>query len=145
MDSDMSFLYGAAGGGVVGAVVFVLACVAVFYLKRLLEERDRLAAERDAALRKEVADVSGDLKRHLGEDSPKTTDIQLKNILGQLEKFGNKMDRQAEQRQIMDLRIENRLSSLERGLEEAGNFTKNLYGSMQKIRDDKREGKTSHG
>ena len=38
-----------------------------------------------------------------------------------------------------ELRIENRISKLENAVSESKNFTQNLYGSMQKLRDQSYE------
>lgn len=77
---DMSFLYGACGGGVVGVLMVIFGCFVYTYFKRVLAERDRLLVEQSAARDKRITDVSDKLDKHIAEDNPKALSVKLDAI-----------------------------------------------------------------
>ena len=79
------------------------------------------------------------MDQHIAEDNPAGQRTTLENLSKLLNKLSDKLDAQSEQRHNMELRIENRISKLENAVSESKNFTQNLYGSMQKLRDQNYE------
>lgn len=77
---DLSFLYGAAGGGVVGVIAFIAGSLAIVYFKRLLAERDKLAENR-------MLNIEIKLEKHLDSDRSEVIFSELKGISGNIEKM----------------------------------------------------------
>lgn len=88
---DMSFLYGATGGGVVGVIAAVLGWIMMSNFQRILAERDRLAEARlhkiesditslGSKIETKTAEVDKKLASHTEKDNPELVAEQLKNL-----------------------------------------------------------------
>lgn len=139
MSDVYSMIYGAVGGGVVGVIAAVMGGVAINYVKRLIAERDKLAEDQRMAMKSSIEKLERKMDQHIAEDNPAGQRTTLENLSKLLNKLSDKLDAQSEQRHNMELRIENRISKLENAVSESKNFTQNLYGSMQKLRDQSYE------
>ena len=127
-------LSAAGGGGVVGALVLSLY---KHSLKQEQEQREadrreraalsekleRLENEKFAALQKKVDD-------HLEADKPGEVALQFRHLNGTLTKLTDKLDKVAED-----------VTALKTESKENKDFTRNLYNSMQKLREEVYRGK----
>lgn len=84
----------------------------------LVQKLERLENEKFASLRKKLED-------HLAEDKPGEVALQFRHLNGTLLKLGDKLDKVAED--VTTLKAESK---------ENKDFTKNLYNSMQKLREE---------
>ncbi len=104
---DMSFLYGACGGGVVGVVMVIFGCFAYAYFKRVLAENDQLLAAKNAATDKQINDLSGKLENHIKEDRSQELLNEMKHVNGTLEKLTAQVERALEKNSEQSAKIEN--------------------------------------
>ncbi|AVM44479.1 hypothetical protein [Victivallis lenta] len=84
----------------------------------LVQKLERLENEKFASLQKKLED-------HLAEDKPGEVALQFRHLNGTLLKLGDKLDKVAED--VTTLKAESK---------ENKDFTKNLYNSMQKLREE---------
>ncbi len=84
----------------------------------LVLKLERLENEKFASLQKKLED-------HLAEDKPGEVALQFRHLNGTLLKLGDKLDKVAED--VTTLKAESK---------ENKDFTKNLYNSMQKLREE---------
>ena len=84
----------------------------------LVQKLERLENEKFASLQKKLED-------HLAEDKPGEVALQFRHLNGTLLKLGDKLDKVAED--VTMLKAESK---------ENKDFTKNLYNSMQKLREE---------
>lgn len=89
----------------------------------LVQKLERLENEKFASLQKKLED-------HLAEDKPGEVALQFRHLNGTLLKLGDKLDKVAED--VTTLKAESK---------ENKDFTKNLYNSMQKLREEVYRGK----
>lgn len=89
----------------------------------LVQKLERLENEKFASLQKRLED-------HLAEDKPGEVALQFRHLNGTLLKLGDKLDKVAED--VTTLKAESK---------ENKDFTKNLYNSMQKLREEVYRGK----
>ena len=104
---DMSFLYGACGGGVVGVVMVIFGWFAYAYFQRVLAERDQLLAAKNAATDKQINDLSGKLETHIKEDRSQELLNEMKHVNGTLEKLTAQVERALEKNSEQSAKIEN--------------------------------------
>lgn len=84
----------------------------------LVQKLERLENEKFASLQKKLED-------HFAEDKPGEVALQFRHLNGTLLKLGDKLDKVAED--VTTLKAESK---------ENKDFTKNLYNSMQKLREE---------
>lgn len=84
----------------------------------LVQKLERLENEKFASLQKKLED-------HLAEDKPGEVALQFRHLNGTLLKLGDKLDKVAED-----------VTTLKSESKENKDFTKNLYNSMQKLREE---------
>lgn len=89
----------------------------------LVQKLERLENEKFASLQKKLED-------HLAEDKPGEVALQFRHLNGTLLKLGDKLDKVAED--VTTLKAESK---------ENKDFTRNLYNSMQKLREEVYRGK----
>lgn len=114
------------GGGVVGALVVALVRHS---LAKDQAERAALAAQVARLENEKFKHLSDKVEEHLRLDNPGVVGVQLQIFGGQLEKLSNKIDR-----------ISDDLAGLKSDIENNKRFTQNLYGSIQKLRDEVHHG-----
>ena len=122
----MDFLYGAAGGGVVGIIAVIFGLFAIGYIRRIIDERDALKTPR-------MAKLEDRLECHIRDD-------QSQKILAKLEAMelaGR------ENRNRMELILNDLTAKVDRSLQKNEAQERELT-SQQRYIDNLREDLQSH-
>ena len=88
---DVSFLYGAAGGGAVGIIAAIVGAVGIGYIKRMIAERDELLKQQRQGLERRLEETVDKLEAHIQDDRSQEILNELKNIGGAIVKLSSQV------------------------------------------------------
>ena len=118
---DGSILSGAVGGSIASVIGTICFSIAIWYVKRLIRERDLLAENRLTGFETSLRDQKSRLDQHIKEDKSQELLTEMKHVNGNLEKLTAQVSRALETNAGQSKDIENNkqyISNLREDLQE---------------------------